>query len=113
MTKSIGYYAGSINSDVWCEALQEKFGSQLQLMSFEQKLAARASITYWLFHQEITQNSLGEYSLVQAALDTMTGWLYDENDALEFCQIVESASREDLEGLIECLTANIKSTGYR
>jgi hypothetical protein len=108
MTKPLGYYIGSLDSGNWSDALQEKFGSQLQLMSLEDKLAARACITYWLFHQEIVQNSLGDYSLVQAALDTMTGWVEDEGDALEFCQIVNNVPRSDLEGLIECLTANIR-----
>ncbi len=108
MTKPLGYYIGSLDSDNWSDALQERFGSQLQLMSLEDKLAARACITYWLFHQEIVQNSLGDYSLVQAALDTMTGWVEDKGDALEFCQIVNNVPRSDLEGLIECLTANIR-----
>jgi hypothetical protein len=38
----------------------------------------------------------------------MTGWIEDEGDAFEFCQIVNKATRSDLEGLIECLTANIR-----
>ncbi|GAX44702.1 hypothetical protein NIES4075_57210 [Tolypothrix sp. NIES-4075] len=108
MTKPLGYYLGSLDSDNWSDTLQERFGSQLQLMSLEDKLAARACITYWLFHQEIVQNSLGDYSLAQAALDTMTGWTRDKGDALEFCQIVQDATRGDLEGLIECLTSNIR-----
>lgn len=108
MTKPLGYYLGTLDSDNWSDALQERFGFQLQLMNLEHKLAARACITYYLFHQEIVQNSLGEYSLVQAALDTMVGWVEDEGDAFEFCQIVNKATRGDLEGLIECLTSNIR-----
>lgn len=108
MTKPLGYYLGSLGSDDWIGALRERFGDYLELISLQHKLAVRACITYWLFHQEIVQNSLGEYSLVQAAMDTMTGWTEDEGDALEFCQIVNDANYYDLEGLIECLTANIR-----
>lgn len=108
MTKTLGYYLETLDSDNWADILEERFGAQLQLMNLEQKLAARACITYYLFHQKIVQNSLEKYSLIQAALDTMTGWTEDEGDALEFCQIVNEATHSDLEGLIECLTSNIR-----
>lgn len=113
MTKPFDYYIGSVDSTNWAETLEEIFGAQLQLMELNQLLAARASITYWLFHQAIAKNTLGECSLVQAALDTMTGWVDDEGDALDFCEIVKDVSSQDLEGLIECLTSNIRSRSRR
>ena len=109
MTKPIGYYVNTLESDRWLVPLQEQFGSHLEGIEFEEKLALRASITYWLFHQEIVGNSLGEYTLEQSAIDTMCGWIgLKESTALQVCQIVEGACKDDLEGLVEFLTAETR-----
>ncbi|MBW4632954.1 MAG: hypothetical protein KME30_13955 [Iphinoe sp. HA4291-MV1] len=104
MSKCVTYYMQTNQID----QLVEYFGTTLEKLTLADKLALRVTLTYWLFHCEVAD--LGEYTLNHALENMMQGYSEDYQINLkEAIAILEGISKDEAEGLIESLTAQLRS----
>lgn len=103
MPKCTTYYTQTERID----QLVDRFGSHLEELTRTEKLALRATLTYYLFHLEVAD--LGEYTLSNAANDTLLGYCTEDHpNLLEAFTILDSISEDETEGLIEAITAQCR-----
>ena len=86
--------------------LCEQYGCQLEGLNKAEKMALRTTISYYIMHQEIVQNSLGVYDLFDAFNDVTCGWLETEN-VHRACCIISLLSDVELERLLQALCSQI------
>ena len=90
------------------DQLIESFGTTLEKLTLADKLALRVTLTYWLFHREVAD--LGEYTLNHALEDMMQGNSEDcQINLKKAIAILQGISKDEAEGLIESLTAQLRS----
>lgn len=103
MSKCVTYYIQTNPID----QLVEYFGTTLEKLTLADKLALRVTLTYWLFHREVAD--LGEYTLNHAMEDTMQGYSEDcQINLKEAIAILKGIGKDEAEGLIESLTAQLR-----
>ena len=96
------YYTQSEAIDELCA----QYGCQLEGLNKAEKMALRATIAYYIMHQEIVQNSLGYYDLFDAFNDTTAGWTEVEQ-VHRAVTIISLLSTAELERLLQALCAQI------
>ncbi|MBD2018538.1 hypothetical protein H6F96_31865 [Microcoleus sp. FACHB-53] len=120
MSQPIGYSTGynpmTQQPDI-LHQLQERFGSQLQEMSYEQKIVFRAALADYIANKpvHIPSPHPDEVTLMQSCIESAgVNWnIWDDDE--ELCQYIESCEtlhESDMEGLIESLTAQIRGKVY-
>jgi hypothetical protein len=103
MTKPVTYFTQTDQID----RLVERFGSQLDSLDHTEKLALRATLTYYLFHIEVAE--LGKYTLEHAADETLRGYSQEcQSNIREAIAILFGIAEDEVEGLIEALTAQLR-----
>jgi hypothetical protein len=120
MTHPVGYYTGynpqSQTPDI-LHSLQERYGSQLELMTYEQKIVFRAALADYIANKpvHIPSPHPDEVTLMQGCIESAgADWsVWDEDPELcQYIEACESLHESDIEGLIEALTSQIRSRVY-
>jgi hypothetical protein len=118
MTQPIGYYTSYNSQNQKPDALhqlQERFGSQLQGMSYEQKIVMRAALADYVANKPVWKNEGSSITLIDCCIESAgVDWnVWEEDEPLvEVIQQCSLLSESDIEGLIEALTAQIRGKVY-
>jgi hypothetical protein len=120
MTHAIGYYT-SYNSQTRqpgiLDRIQQEWGTQLEHMTYEQKIVMRGALADYIVNKPVHQPSphRDEVTLMQTCIETAgVDWNVWDADP-ELCQCLEaceSLHESDVEGLIEAITAQIRGRVY-
>ena len=102
MNTLTSYYTQSDAINELCE----QYGWQLEGLNLSEKMALRTTISYYIMHKEIVQDSLGYYDLFDAFNDCLCGWLEAEK-VHKVCSIISLLKDAELERLIQALSAQI------
>ena len=102
MNTTTTYYTQSDAIDELCQ----QYGSRLEGLNLAEKMALRTTISYYIMHKKIVQDSLGFYDLFDAFNDTTAGWLEVEN-VHKAVGIISLLSNAELERLLQALCAQI------
>ena len=118
MTHPIGYYTGynpQARTPGILDRIQEEWGSQLQHMTYEQKIVMRAALAGYIAEKPVWKSEGNSISCIDCCIEAAGVdwdiWYADELLVLviqECSQLDES----DIEGLIEALTSQIKGRVY-
>jgi len=119
MTKTLGFYT-SYDPQTYMpevlERIQEKWGSQLEQMTYEQKVVFRAALADYVANKpvwkELSSNSV---TLIDCCIESAgVDWnIWEEDEPLvEVIQQCSLLSESDIEGLIEALTLQIRGKVY-
>lgn len=117
MSDLLGYYVDA-NKEVF-RRLQERFGGQLQGMSYEQKIVMRAALADFVSNKPVwkydSTTSLIDLCIEAAGVD----WgIWDEDheggdsELVTFIQDCSKLDPDSIEGAIEALTSQIRSKIY-
>jgi hypothetical protein len=117
MSHSIGYFTSynpATQKPIILHNLQERFGDQLQLMSYEQKIVMRAALTGFIALLPVWQEG-NSITCIDCCIEG-AGADWDVWDAdpelVEYIQACSQLNEDDIEGLIEALTAQIRGKVY-
>lgn len=118
MSHPIGYYTGynpqTQKPDI-LHLLQERFGSQLEGMSYEQKIVFRAALTGFIAEGPVWKEEGSGISCIDCCIES-AGADWDIWDAdQELCEWITDCSKlkeSEIEGLIEAVTAQIRAEVY-
>ncbi len=117
MSHPIGYFTGynpQTQEPVILHNLQERFGGQLQFMSYEQKIVMRAALTGFIALLPVWQEG-NSITCIDCCIEG-AGADWDVWDAdpelVEYIQACSQLNEDDIEGLIEALTAQIRGKVY-
>lgn len=103
MSKCITYYVQTDRIN----RLVNNFGAKLEKLTFSDKLALRAILSYWLLHVQAID--FGEYSLIYALERLMHEYPKDCLATLREVMIhLEGINISEAEGLIEALTSQLR-----
>jgi hypothetical protein len=118
MTHPIGFYTAynpqAQNPDA-LHQLQERFGSQLQGMSYEQKIVFRAALAGFIAEKPVWVEEGSSISCIDGCIESAgVDWsVWDEDPELvAHIQACSQLDESDIEGLIEALTAQIRGKVY-
>ncbi len=120
MSHPVGYYTNynpqSQSPDI-LHRFQERYGAQLQHMTYEQKIVFRAALADYISNKpvHIPSPHRDEVTLMQGCIESAgVNWdVWDKDPELcEYIEACESLSESDIEGLIEALTAQIRGKIY-
>ena len=118
MTHPIGYYTGynpQAQKPDALHQLQERFGSQIQVMSYEQKIVFRAALAGFIAEKPVWVEEGSSISCIDGCIESAgVDWgIWDKDPELvEYIQICSRLDESDIEGLIEALTAQIRGKVY-
>ncbi|MEP0885011.1 hypothetical protein NDI49_26015 [Trichocoleus sp. ST-U3] len=118
MTHPVGYYTGydpEAKSPEVLHNLQERFGSRLQQMTYEQKIVFRAALADYIANKPVWQEEGNSISCIDCSIETAgVNWgIWDEDPELvQYIQACSELSEGNIEGLIEALTAQIQGRAY-
>lgn len=95
--------------------VQEHFGSELERMSYEQKIVMRAALSGFIAEKPVWQEEGSSITCIDGCIESSgADWnVWDEDQ--ELCEWITDCSRlpeSDIEGLIEALTAQIRGKIY-
>lgn len=119
MTHTIGYFTGynpQTRKPSILNRIQEEWGSQLQGMTYEQKIVMRAALAGYIAEKPVWQTEGSSITCIDACIEGAgVDWnIWDEDELL--VQVIQECSQEldegDIEGLIEALTSQIKGRVY-
>lgn len=111
---NIGYFA-SHNLPSILIRMEEEWGSQLQHMSYEQKIVFRAALTGYIAEKPVWQSEGSGISCIDCCIESAgVDWnIWDADEPLvQTIQECSLLSEDDIEGLIEALTAQIRGKIY-
>lgn len=97
------------------DQIQEKWGSQLERMSYEQKIVMRAALADYIANKPVWNNTGSSITLIDCCIESAgvdwNVWYEDEPlvEAIQHCSLL---SESDIEGLIEALTSQIRGKVY-
>jgi hypothetical protein len=119
MTHPIGYFTGynpqSRTPGILAQ-IQEQWGSQLERMTYEQKIVMRAALAGYIAQKPVHVEEDSSICCIDACIESAgVDWnIWDEDEplveAIQNCSWFLSES--DIEGLIEALTSQIRSQVY-
>ncbi len=119
MTHPIGYFTGynpqSRTPGILAQ-IQEQWGSQLERMTYEQKIVMRAALAGYIANKPVHIEEGSSICCIDACIESVgADWnVWDEDEplveAIQNCSWFLSES--DIEGLIEALTSQIRSRVY-
>ena len=118
MTKPIGFYTGynpQTHEPKALHKLQERFGSQFQGMSYEQKIVMRAALAGFIAEKPVWIDQGSDISCIDGCIESAgVDWgVWDEDPELvEYMQACSQLDESDIEGLIEALTSQIRGKVY-
>ncbi len=118
MTQPVGYYTGynpQTQKPDTLHLLQERFGSQFQDMTYEQKIVMRAALAGFIAESLVWQQEGSSITCIDGCIESAgVDWnIWDEDE--ELCDYIRDCSllhESDIEGLIEALTAQIRGKVY-
>ncbi len=117
MSHPIGYFTGynpATQEPGILHQIQECYGVQLQELTYEQKIVMRAALADYIANKPIDQSG-NSISLIDSCIESAgVDWgIWDEDEPLvEVIQACSLLSEDDIEGLIEALTAQIRGKIY-
>jgi|GEM_PF-3043089 len=118
MTSTVGFHTGynpqTQKSDT-LHLLQERFGSELERMTYEQKIVMRAALSGFIAQHPVWQEEGNSITCIEGCIESAgADWgIWDEDQ--ELCEWITDCSKlseSDIEGLIEALTAQIRGKVY-
>jgi hypothetical protein len=117
MSHPIGYFTGynpATQEPGILHQIQECYGVQLQELTYEQKIVMRAALADYIANKPIDQSG-NSISLIDSCIESAgVDWgIWDEDEPLvEVIQACSLLSEDDIEGLIEALTTQIRGKIY-
>ena len=118
MTSTVGFHTGynpQTQKPDSLHRLQERFGSQLEAMTYEQKIVFRAALAGFIAEKPVWQEEGNDITCIDCCIESAgVDWAIWEDDK-ELCEWITDCSRlneADIEGLIEALTAQIRGKVY-
>ena len=118
MSNLIGYYTG-YNSQTQTpdtlHLLQERFGSQLERMSYEQKIVFRAALALFIAEEPVWKEEGSGITCIDSCIESAGvdwGVWNADQELCEWIQACSQLSSSDIEGLIEATTSQIRSKVY-
>jgi hypothetical protein len=96
--------------------IQEKWGSQLERMTYEQKIVMRAALTGYIAQKPVHIEEGSSICCIDACIESAgVDWgIWDEDEPL--VEAIQNCSwfllESDIEGLIEALTSQIRNQVY-
>jgi len=95
--------------------LQERYGAQLEQMTYEQKIVFRAALTGYVAQKPVWKEEGSSITCIECCTESAgADWnIWDEDE--ELCQHIEACCKlheSDIEGLIEVVTSQIRSRVY-
>lgn len=118
MVHPIGYYTGynpQSRTPGILDRIQEEWGSQLQGMTYEQKIVFRAALTGYIAEKPVWKSEGSSISCIDCCIEGAgVDWDIWNADELLVMVIQECSQLDesDIEGLIEALTSQIKGRVY-
>jgi hypothetical protein len=118
MVHPIGYYTGynpQSRTPGILDRIQEEWGSQLQGMTYEQKIVFRAALTGYIAEKPVWKPEGSSISCIDCCIEGAgVDWDIWNADELLVMVIQECSQLDesDIEGLIEALTSQIKGRVY-
>jgi len=119
MSHPIGYYTSynpQNRTPGILDQIQEKWGSQLEHMTYEQKIVMRAALTGYIAQKPVHIESCSSCSCIDGCIESAgVDWnVWDEDEplveAIQNCSWFLSES--DIEGLVEAITSQIRNQVY-
>lgn len=118
MAHTIGYFTGynpQTRQPSILDRIQEEWGSQLQGMTYEQKIVFRAALSGYIAEKPVWQEPGHGISCIDCCIEGAgVDWdIWDKDELL--VQVIQECSLLDegnIEGLIEALTAQIRGKIY-
>ncbi len=116
--KPLGYYTAynpQTETPDTLHLLQERFGSQLELMSYEQKIVMRAALADYIASSPMLPLASKRGDLIEVCINVVgANWNIDSEDRELREWIIDSSnlSESDIEGLIEALPSQIRGKVY-
>ena len=118
MTKPIGFYTSynpqTEKPDI-LHQLSERFGSQFQKLSYEQKIVFRAALAGFIAEKPVWIEEGSSISCIDGCIESAgVDWsVWDEDPELvKYIQACSQLDESDIEGLIEALTTQIRGKVY-
>lgn len=118
MSNLIGYstsYNPQTKTPGILDRIQQQWGSQLEQMTYEQKIVFRAALADYIANKPVWQTEGSSITCIDACLEGAgVAWnVWDEDELLvEVIQNCSLLGEDDIEGLIEALTAQIRGQVY-
>ncbi len=118
MTHALGFYTSYDPQNYMPEVLeriQEKWGYQLESMTYEQKIVFRAALADYVANKPVWKNEGSSVTLIDCCIEAAgVDWnVWEEDEPLvEVLQQCSLLSESDIEGLIEALTSQIRGKVY-
>ena len=118
MTHPIGYYTGydpKTQEPVILDKLQERFGSQLQRMTYEQKIVFRAALTGFIAQLPVWKEDGNDITCIDCCIESAgVDWniWYEDEELCEYIQACSQLSEGNIEGLIQALCEQIQGKVY-
>ena len=119
MTNLIGYhtsYNPQNRTPGILDRIQQEWGSQLESMTYEQKIVMRAALAGYIAQKPVWDSSSNSITCIDACIESAgADWnIWDEDEllveAIQHCSY--TLSENDIEGLIEALTSQIRGKVY-
>jgi hypothetical protein len=118
MTSTVGFHTGynpQTQKPDSLHLLQERFGSQLEAMTYEQKIVFRAALAGFIAEKPVWQEEGSSITCIDCCIESAgADWAIWEDDK-ELCEWITDCSKlseSDIEGLIEALTSQIRGKVY-
>jgi hypothetical protein len=118
MTHPIGYYTGynpQSKQPSILERIQQEWGSQLQHMTYEQKIVFRAALAGYIAEKPVWKSEGSSISCIDCCIEGAgVDWdiWYADELLVQVIQECSQLDESDIEGLIEALTSQIKGRVY-
>ena len=118
MSNLVGYYTGydpQTQTPDTLHLLQERFGSQLELMSYEQKIVFRAALAGFVAELPVWKEEGSGITCIDSCIESAGvdwGVWNADQELCEWIQACSQLSSSDIEGLIEAVTSQIRSKVY-
>jgi len=118
MTHALGFYTSYDPQNYMPEILeriQDKWGCQLESMTYEQKIVFRAALADYVANKPVWKNEGSSVTLIDCCIEAAgVDWnVWEEDEPLvEVVQQCSLLSESDIEGLIEALTSQIRGKVY-
>ena len=118
MANLIGYhtsYNPQTRTPGILDRIQEEWGSQLENMTYEQKIVTRAALAGYIAQKPVWDSSSNSITCIDGCIESAgADWnIWDEDELLvEVIQHCSQLDESDIEGLIEALTAQIQGKVY-
>ena len=118
MTQALGFYTNynpQTQKPDSLHLLQDRFGSQLETMTYEQKIVFRAALAEFIASKPVWIEEDNCITCIEGCIESAgVDWDIWDKDR-ELCEWITDCSKlteADIEGLIEALTSQIRGKVY-